>query len=347
MKKLSLLVVSLFLAACGSANNADQLERAMGISSVTIEAPSAIVRVGEPVQLSLSITLTSGEKVEGVHDLFANPETGDSYIVNWSTSNVRFALIDNYGELSPRFEGFITVTASFGGVERTREMRVDNTYEQTPGAPLPDETTAVNEDISLDPPPNPDPFACQGHAVAVVWFKAGGNSGFGSTDMPNIVLGPPEGAGDGAGGYDVLSLGQYGEIILDLGDCEVVDGPGVDLIVFENAFFIVGDPSNPFHEFAAVGVSDDGVNFTEFTCDETAYPFDGCGGVLPVYSNTSNGVSPFDIANAGGDHFDLATIGVNRARYVRITDLGDRVPGGTIAGFDLDAISVVNGELQP
>jgi len=334
----------MLLAACGSANNAEQLETAMGISAVTIEAPSAVVKVGEPVQLSLTIMLTSGEKVEGVHDLFANPETGDSYLVNWSTSDVRFALIDNYGELEPRFEGFITVTAGFGGLVRTREMRVDNTLEQTLGVPLPDETTQVNEDISLEPPvPDPDPFACQGHAVSVFSFKAGANAGFGSTDMPNVVLGPPEGAGDGAGGYDVLSLGQFGEIVLDLDECEVVDGPGVDLIVFENAFFNAGDPLDPFHEFATVGLSNDGVNFTEFTCDQSTYPFDGCAGVQPVYSNTTNAISPFDVANAGGDHFDLAGTGMAHARYVRIRDLGDKAPGGTIAGFDLDAISVVNG----
>lgn len=348
MKKLSLLVASLFLIACGSADNSAQPENAMGISAVTIEAPSAIVRVGEPVQLSLKVMLTSGDKVEGVKDLFTNPETGDSYIVNWSTSDVRLARIDNYGELDPQFEGFITVTASFGYVERTREMRVDNTLEQTPGLLLPDETAATDDNLELgplpDPDPDPDPFACHGHAVAVVSFKPGPNSGFGSNNMPDVVLGPPEGVGDGAGGYDVVSLGQYGEIILDLDECEVVDGPGVDLIVFENAFFVAGDPMNPFYELAAVGIGNDGVNFTEFTCDDSGYPFTGCAGVQPVYSNSQNGISPFDVANAGGDQFDLATIGLQRARYVRISDLGSQAPAGDIAGFDLDAVSVVNGE---
>jgi len=233
---------------------------------------------------------------------------------------------------------------------RTREMHIDNSLEQTPGMPLSNETAGADGDISLDPlpDPNPDPntnpFACQGHAVAVELFSPGANAGFGSTDMPDIVLGPPEGAGGGSGSLDVVSLGQYGEIILDVGNCEIVDGPGIDLIVFENPFYIAGDPLDPFHEFAAVGVGDDGVNFTEFTCDQSAYPFEGCAGVQPVFSNTTNAISPFDVANAGGDAFDLATIGVSRARYVRIRDLGDKAPGGTIAGFDLDAISVVNGE---
>jgi len=247
----------------------------------------------------------------------------------------------------PQFEGFITVTARFGFVKRTREMRVDNSLENATGLALPNDNTPVDDDTDLDPlpDPDPDPTACQGHAAAVVSFLPGANAGFGSTDMPDIVLGPPEGTGDGAGSLDVVSLGQYGEIVLDLDGCEVVDGPGVDLIVSENPFYIGGNPLNPFVELAVVGVSDDGVNFTDFACNNKGYPFDGCAGVHPVYSNSNNGISPFDVANAGGDQFDLATVGIQRARYVRIIDLGSQPPGGDIAGFDLDAITVVNGEI--
>jgi hypothetical protein len=46
---------------------------------------------------------------------------------------------------------------------------------------------------------------------------------------------------------------------------------------------------------------------------------------------------------AGGDGFDLATIGVSRARFVRIRDSGANSYSGTSGGFDLDALSVVNG----
>jgi len=351
MKKLPLLLAAFILVACGGADNSAQGENAMGISAVTIETSSAIVRVGEPVQLTLKVTLTSGQEVYGIKDIFNNPETGDSYMVDWTSSDVRFARIDNYGMLTPRFEGFITVTAEFGFVSRTREMRVDNTLENTAGLPLPDENAAVDEDIDLDQLPDPDPdpdpelsqYACQGHAFAVVSFTPGANAGFGSANMPNIVLGPPEGTGDGAGSLDVVSLGQFGEIVLDLDECEIEDGPGADFIVSENAFYIAGNPLNPFHELAAVAVSWDGINFTEFTCNDAGYPFDGCAGVQPVYSNSTNAISPFDVSNAGGDHFDLETIGVYRARYVRIRDLGSQAPWGDIAGFDLDAITVVNG----
>lgn len=352
MKKSSLLVMTLFLASCGS--NFTQSAITPDIGSVRVHLPVDVVEVGEPVQVSLSITLTTGERIDGVTQVFTNPETNESLVIEWSTSNVRLARIDNYGELTAQQGGYVTIYAQLGDIERMREVRIAEPNWYQPGSPVYDEVVGGDDDIDLtddpdsepDPDPDPDPIPCQGHAVSVYSFTPGANAGFGSSEYPAIVLGAPEGNGGGAGGYDVLSLGTYGEIILDLGSCELVDGPGADLIVFENAFLIAGDPANPFHEFAAVGVSGDGVNFVEFVCDQSAYPFEGCAGVQPVYSNSTNGISPFDVAVAGGDAFDLATIGVGRARYVRIRDLGDRPPGGTVAGFDLDAISVVNGE-QP
>jgi hypothetical protein len=46
---------------------------------------------------------------------------------------------------------------------------------------------------------------------------------------------------------------------------------------------------------------------------------------------------------AGGDAFDLADIGLQRARFVRIRDSGENPYEGTAGGFDLDALAVVNG----
>jgi hypothetical protein len=43
---------------------------------------------------------------------------------------------------------------------------------------------------------------------------------------------------------------------------------------------------------------------------------------------------------AGGDAFDLADIGVARARYVKITDRADLT--GSTPVFDLDAVSIHN-----
>ena len=70
----------------------------------------------------------------------------------------------------------------------------------------------------------------------------------------------------------------------------------------------------------------------------------GCAGVNPVLANRTNGVDPTDPALAGGDAFDLADVGLARARYVRIRDSGVNPYEGTTGGFDLDALAVVNGE---
>ncbi|MEO1334407.1 MAG: hypothetical protein AAFV29_02130, partial [Myxococcota bacterium] len=49
---------------------------------------------------------------------------------------------------------------------------------------------------------------------------------------------------------------------------------------------------------------------------------------------------PLDPAQSGGDPFDLAEIGVDTARFVRIEDLATQGDAPT-AGFDLDAVGVV------
>lgn len=178
-----------------------------------------------------------------------------------------------------------------------------------------------------------DPFADR-----IVSYQPGANAGFGQGGLPKIVLGPPDGAGANLGSLDVLSLGNGGVIVLALDDIGIVDGPGPDLLVFEN-------PTVNFRETGWVAVSDDGVNWHEWPCDPTdgAHDFPGCAGVKPVYANAVNGLDPTDPARAGGDAFDLATIGVARARYVRIRDSGKNTYTGVSGGFDLDAIAVVNG----
>ncbi|WP_257453390.1 cell surface protein [Archangium lipolyticum] len=178
-----------------------------------------------------------------------------------------------------------------------------------------------------------EPFADK-----VVSFSPGEDAGFGQDGYPDIVLGPPHGAGAGMGSLDVLSLGRGGEIVLELTDIGVVDGPGVDLLVFENAF-------GYFAETGVVAVSEDGQTWHEFPCDSAnrAGGYPGCAGVKPVSSSPENGISPTDPAVAGGDGFDLSTLGVARARFVRIRDTGSNSYGSSAGGFDLDAVAVVNG----
>lgn len=188
--------------------------------------------------------------------------------------------------------------------------------------------------------------------VSVVSFTKGDCAGFGETQLPEIVQGPPVGAGMLKGSFDVVSLGVGGEIVVSFGDNAIVDGPGVDFVVFENAFFAGGNPNSPAADLGEVSVSEDGTTWTTFPCTPAAQPPHGdCAGWRPVYSAPGNGISPLDLAAAGGDPYDLATIGVSKAKFVRIRDLGTEAcpptpPKPNNAGFDLDAIVIVNAE-QP
>ena len=52
-----------------------------------------------------------------------------------------------------------------------------------------------------------------------------------------------------------------------------------------------------------------------------------------------------DVEVTGGDAFDLATVGLERAKFVKIRDLSD--PEDAVApsaGFDLDAVGVIHHE---
>ncbi|NMO22759.1 cell surface protein [Pyxidicoccus fallax] len=210
-----------------------------------------------------------------------------------------------------------------------------------PGA---DSGTDAGTDAGTDggtPRPS-DPYADE-----VVAFTPGDGAGFGQDRFPGVVLGPPSGVGPDNGSLDVLSLGREGSITLRFTDVGVVDGPGVDLLVFENAFAQPG--GRTFSETGRVAVSEDGTTWRDFPCAaqdaDAGYP--GCAGVRTVQANPANGVSATDPAVAGGDGFDLATVGLSRARYIRITDSGANGYGGTSGGFDLDAVAVVNGEPLP
>ena len=181
----------------------------------------------------------------------------------------------------------------------------------------------------FEPPKAPDVFA-----DAVVSFKPGLGAGFGQEELPDIVLGPPQGASSGMGSLHVLSLGKEGEIVLEFQDLPPIDGPGVDFVVFENPF-----PG--WVETGVVAVSMDGNVWFEFPCetDRTAKVFTGCAGVTPV---TANGIDAIDISSSGGDGFDLAALGLASARFVRIRDSGQNTYAGTSGGFDLDAVGVIH-----
>jgi hypothetical protein len=177
----------------------------------------------------------------------------------------------------------------------------------------------------------------------VLSYTPGQNAGFGQDEFPEIVYGPPVGAGTLEGSIDVVTLGGGGEIAFGFGGNAIVDGPGPDFILFENPWFIGGDPTDIWAEPGVVSVSDDAQTWVDFPCQNDAYPYTGCGGWHPVLSNPDNGISPLDPTVSGGDAFDLADIGVTHARYVRIHDVSFR-GGAPTEGFDLDAAAIVNAE---
>ncbi len=197
--------------------------------------------------------------------------------------------------------------------------------------------------------------------TGVVSFTPTGCTGFGQAAMPGIVEGPPVGGGTDHGSTDVVSLGGGGSIVVSFAPNAIVDGPGPDFIVFENAFWIGGNANNIYAEPGEVSVSDDGTTWTPFPCtpvvdpgagDGTgvAPPYGSCAGWQVVYSAPGSGVSPADPIAAGGLALDLADVGVTHARYVKIVDKTHEAcpesgPKPNTNGFDLDAISIVNAEL--
>jgi hypothetical protein len=161
--------------------------------------------------------------------------------------------------------------------------------------------------------------------------------------MPNIVLGPPMPGGEQQGSVDVLSLGLGGEVVLGLGGGRwFVDGPGVDLVVFENAFRYGSGGAKVFGEPAEVSVSEDGDAWRSFGCEAAAPepPWGGCAGQAParVFDTSSAELWHED---SGGDGFDLEVLGVERARYVRVRDRSTGEAVAPTAGFDLDAVGAV------
>lgn len=187
-----------------------------------------------------------------------------------------------------------------------------------------------------------DPSALP-YARELVDFDPGEGSGFGSDKLPQIVLGPPKGRGVNAGSTDVLSLGAGGTIVLSFAGA-IVDGPGADFIVFENAFFATGDPTAPFAELGAVAVSTDAKSWHELSCEvagDGAGRYPGCAGWNPVHIYDAFAAQPLVHETSGGDAFDLADFGVEDARYVRVRDLSGGGEAPT-RGFDLDAVGVIH-----
>lgn len=179
-------------------------------------------------------------------------------------------------------------------------------------------------------------------ADCVVDFMPADDVSFGHDALPEIVLGPPMGGGEAMGGTHVASLGCGGSITLGFLPPWPTDGPGPDLLVLENAFRA---GSTTFVEPAQVLVSTDGEQWHALPCAAETEAAEGCAGLTPVLAAGGDAVP--DPATAGGDAFDLADVGLDHARLVRIVDRTEAHYGsrtwclGAAGGFDLDAVARV------
>ncbi len=195
--------------------------------------------------------------------------------------------------------------------------------------------------------------------------------------QPGMVLGPPGDSTPTSGSLSVISLGHGGGIVLEFRHTEIVDGPGPDFIVFENAFFCGAAPLSAsedygvFAEPGLVAVSEDGIEFFPFPFDADALAqvsslcserpliesLDGLIGVTPSFTGDYrlpddplmfDPGAPGGVSGHGGNAFDLADLGLQRARFIRITD-PDIVLGlpGSSEGLDLDAVVALHARPLP
>jgi hypothetical protein len=68
--------------------------------------------------------------------------------------------------------------------------------------------------------------------------------------------------------------------------------------------------------------------------------------VTPTLAYDPEVTLPLDPAVTGGDVFDLSVVGLDTANFVRIRDVSDFGDAPT-AGFDLDAVGIVNALARP
>lgn len=165
--------------------------------------------------------------------------------------------------------------------------------------------------------------------------------------------------------YDIVCLGNGGSITMTF-DVNICDGKGADFAVYENSY------NGLFLELGFVSVSSDGEHFIRFDCVSlTDHTVDAFGSIdnTKIYNLASKykqGLgTPFDLHELRYRAEVLSgLVDLNRIRYIRIDDIIGDPQGGRderdsfgnvvydpytvdpsiyTAGFDLDAIGVLNG----
>ena len=191
----------------------------------------------------------------------------------------------------------------------------------------------------------------RGWATEVIAYEAGAEL-FEEWMDPTQALGAAQG-----NAVEIVSLGEGGEITLGF-ESGIEDGLGPDFLLFENSF------SDEFLEFAFVEVSSDGETFVRFdSASLTEDPVGRFGGIDPA----GVGALPGRYRQGWGSPHDLGDLrqrpevrsGALDLRHVVQVRLIDVVGHGTVfdsfgrpiydptptyesAGFDLDAVGVLN-----
>ena len=216
------------------------------------------------------------------------------------------------------------------------------------------------------------------YADVVTAYRPLSAKAYGASKISTNVTGPPDGRSTfspATKATEVASLGATigagGFIELAFTDNIVELGAGEDLTVFENVFFIGGDPNQRFMEAATVSVALFPGEWHRIPCDvlppadgstvNTRNPFYYARGIAG--RNATTGEDPTDPNRSGGDSFNLegalAGTGLTWIRFVRIQSTGDAwlqddaggdlirhendpglqpLSGTGSSGFDLDAV---------
>lgn len=213
------------------------------------------------------------------------------------------------------------------------------------------------------------PVSNGGEALADLVVDAPGANAAMPYGDPMRAIDGVHGGGVLAGSTDVYSLSYTDRpyVVLGWSGGRVTNGPGADLVVFENAFRTTWDPNAYFMDPIVVSVSLDAARWVELphhyrAADPTQYStalqdWEGFAGVTPVLVNDeTNPMSWFD-PRAGGDAFDLDELAIEgdageiRAqgfRFVRLTsaaivtnpDTNAPYPADPVAnGADIDGIA--------
>lgn len=165
---------------------------------------------------------------------------------------------------------------------------------------------------------------------------------------PENAMGPAVGSS-----FDIVCLGRDGRITMTF-NVPIANGAGYDFAVFENAI------NNTFLELAFVEVSSDGIHFFRFANDSLTP-----GGIGPFGTVDPTNISGLasKYRQAYGTPFDLeelkgvsSLLDLQQVKLVRLLDIPgdgrfmdsggqpiyDPYPILDSAGFDLDAIGVIN-----